>query len=195
MNADIEINCVRWDFLPTRFNIDAAEQHVGDVERSIRYLKDCSCTQIQSLPFTHLPKAMVINCMMYVLKAINQLPSDNGLSKDISPNTLVMGDPPPSYHDICKLRFGDYVHTAYGATTSNNTARTVGAIALYPSGNTTGGWYMMSLLTGQILHRYNWKKIDVTADVLSQVTKLAKDQGQGFIGRDFKYSLEHAIPA
>ena len=143
MNADNKFNYVRSDFLPTRFNIAAAEEHVGDVERSIRYLKDGSRTQIQSLPFTHYPKAMIIGCVMYVLKAINQLPSDNGLSRDISPNTLVMGEPPPSYHDIYKLRFGGIVHTAYDATTSDNTTRTVGAIVLYPSGNTSGGWYMM----------------------------------------------------
>ena len=101
---------------------------MGDVERSIRYLKDGSRTQIHSLPFTHHPKVMVIGCMMYVLKSINQLPADNGLSPDISPNTLVMGDPPPSYRDVCKLRFGDFVHTAYGATTNDNTVRRLGLL-------------------------------------------------------------------
>merc|ERR1719203_847214 len=89
---------------------------------------------------------------------MNITAAENGLSQEISPTTLVTGDPPPSFNEICKLKFGDYVQTALGRTRNDQTARTIGAIALYPSGNTSGGWYFMSLLTGQVVHRYSWTK-------------------------------------
>ena len=104
------------------------------MERSIRYVKDGTRAIINSLPYTHYTKAMIIGCMMYNLKSINQLPVANGLSTRVSPRTLGTGEPPPSYNDLCKLKFGDYVQTALGTMRNDATARTIGAMALYPSG-------------------------------------------------------------
>ena len=133
---------------------------------------------------------MIVGCMMYVLKCINNLPAENGLSKEISPTTLVTGDPPPSFDELCKLKFGDYVQTALGRTRNNQTARTIGAVALYPSGNTSGGWYFMSLLTGQVVHRYSWTKLKVTEDVIQRVNGLGIEEGRGVIGTNFKYTYD-----
>ena len=131
---------------------------------------------------------MTVGCVMYVLKQVNHLPSRSGLSQDLSPATLITGEPTPSYKEITKLKFGDYVQTKYGKTTSDSAARTVGAIALYPSDNTSGGWFFMSLLSGKILHRYSWTKMEITEDVIHRITSTAQNEGQGLIGANFKYS-------
>ena len=40
INTDNEFECIRNDILPINLNVVAAEEHVGDVERSIRTLKE-----------------------------------------------------------------------------------------------------------------------------------------------------------
>ena len=188
INGDNEFACVGTALLPSRMNVMAADEHVGDVERSIRHIKDGTRTQINGLPYTHYLKSMIVGCVMYVLKHVNHLPSRGGLSQDLSPATLITGDPTPSYQELTKLKFGDYVHTAYGKTTNDQTTRTVGAIALYPSGNTSGGWFFMSVLSGKVLHRYSWTKMTITQDVLQRLTDMAINEGQGLVGDYFKYS-------
>ena len=37
INADNEFACIASDILPTRLNTVAAEEHVGEIERSVRY--------------------------------------------------------------------------------------------------------------------------------------------------------------
>lgn len=60
INGDNEFQCITDDVLPTRMNVVAADEHIGDVERSIRYIKDGMRTLINSLPYTHYNKAMII---------------------------------------------------------------------------------------------------------------------------------------
>ena len=56
----------------------------------------------------------------------------------------------PSYKEVMVLNFGDYVHAHVPATKrNNNESRTTGCIALYPSRNGQGNWYVMSLNTGK----------------------------------------------
>ena len=188
INADNEFACAADEVLPTRLNIAASEEHVGDVERSIRYIKEGTRKHINRLPYTHYPKVMVTGCAMHVLKSINGLPSENGLSTVLSPHTLITGEAAPSFKEICNLNFGDYVQTSHGRTTNDSTARTVGAISLFPSGNTSGGWYFMSLLTGNVIHRYSWTEMNAGADIVHRVKELAIEQGQSLIGRNFKYT-------
>ena len=40
INTDNEFECIRNNILPINLNVVAAEEHVGDVERSIRTLKE-----------------------------------------------------------------------------------------------------------------------------------------------------------
>ena len=143
INADNEFACIASDILPTRLNTVAAEEHVGEIERSVRYLQEGTRSHINRLPYSHYPRAMIAGCAMHTLKSINQLPSYNGLSRNLSPSTLVTGAAPPDFNAVTQLNFGDYVHTAYGKTRNDNTTRSVGAIALYPSGNSSGSWYFM----------------------------------------------------
>ena len=53
--------------------------------------------------------------------------------------------------------------------TNTNGSRRVGAIVLYSSGNSQGGWYFMSVLTGDRLRRYQWTELPVGSDVIDRV--------------------------
>jgi len=168
----------------------ASEEHVGDIEKSVRTIKDGTRIHINRLPFHKYPRAMVAGAAMHALISINQVPSPNGLSDTLSPSTLITGEPTPDYHNIIRLNFGDYVLTAPGKTKNDQSPRRIGAIALYPSKNASGGWYFMSLTTGQILHRYSWNKMPIADDVVNAVHLLADKQSQKSITNNFAYSSE-----
>ena len=162
VNTDNEFECIKDDILPVHLNVVAAEEHVGDVERSIRTVKEGTRCDIQRLPYTHYPRAMVRGCVTKRIKDLNQLPSTYGISTDLSPTTLLTGKPSPDFLQVTKLNFGDYVQ-AYNATKITNTpkSRAVGCVALYPSGNEAGGWIFMSLATGREIHRNKWVELPV----------------------------------
>ena len=158
INADNEFACVEEEITPVKMNIVAAGQHVGDVERSIRTIKEGTRYHVHRLPYRRYPACMIRGCLIKVVKERNNLPAENGVSRTVSPCTMIMGRPPPDYNEVIKLNFGDYVQTHnVRSRTNDNEQRTVGAIALYPTENGQGSWVFMSLVTGKEIHRYQWK--------------------------------------
>ena len=66
-----------------------------------------------------------------------------------------MGVPSPDYYQVKKLNFGDYIQVYDISIRINmNTARILGVITLYPSGNAQGCWGFVVLLTGDRIHIY-----------------------------------------
>ena len=55
-------------------------------------------------------------------------------------------------------------------------ARTVGAIALQPTGNQQGGYWFMSLLSGRILNRIHATKVPMPTEVIHRLQDLADNQ-------------------
>ena len=68
INGDNEFMCVTDDILPMRMNIVAAEECVGEVERSIRTIKDETRCRVHRLLFNVYPRQMVKGCVGMVLK-------------------------------------------------------------------------------------------------------------------------------
>ena len=166
----------------------AAEEHVGDIERSIRTVKECTQCHVHCLPYKRYPKAMIAGCIRNVINKLNQLPAENGISDELSPSTLITGEGRMDYNDVKDLEFGDYVQAYHnkGVTNTNN-PRSVGAIALHASGNLQKGWYFMSLLTGERIHVYQWRELPISANVLTQVNQITLEEGQPVIATNFKY--------
>ena len=121
--------------------------HVEEVERSIRTIKEQVRCTIHGLPFRNYPRVLVTGCVNYNLKRLNNLPADDGISDTMSPNSLVTGAQWVR-SELVKLHFGDYVQVHQEKRIiNNNEPRSVGAIALYPSGNAQHTWHFMSLNT------------------------------------------------
>lgn len=72
----------------------------------------------------------------------------------------------------CKLPFGAYVQT-HEEHDNSMTTRTIGAIALRPTGNTQGGYYFLGLQKGKRINRNNWTEIPMPPDVMERVNKMA----------------------
>ena len=92
------------------------------------------------------------------------------LSSEYSPHTLVTGQPPQTYEDTTIISYGDYAEVyAANYVKNSNEERTISAIALYPSSIIQGGWMFMSLSTGRILHRRQWKKLPINNKIIDRM--------------------------
>jgi len=116
IHVDNEFECIREDVRPSILNIVvAAEEHVGIIEQTIRTNKDDTRCHIHRLPYTHYPIAMAEGAQTHSII--------NGVSQELSPQTLITGLPPPDYNEIVKLNFGDCIQTYEGETKNTNKSR------------------------------------------------------------------------
>ena len=97
VNSDNEFECIREDIRLILLNITAADEYVSPVERSIRSIKDRTRCQVQSLPYTKYPRTMVIGCVIFSTKSLNNEIGMSTLSAKLSPNTLITGQPQRDY--------------------------------------------------------------------------------------------------
>ena len=105
---------------------------------------------------------------------LNMFPSQGGISQTLSPRTLLTGQT-WSYTTHCKLVFGDYIQTHEKHDNSMAT-RTIGAIALHPTGNTQGGYFFFSLSTGRVLNRGRWTSLPMPNEVIDRVHCMARQE-------------------
>ena len=105
---------------------------------------------------------------------LNMFPRKGGVSKTLSPRALLTGQT-WSYTTHCKLEFGDYVQT-HEEHDNSMAARTIGAIALRPTGNTQDGYFFSSLTTGRVLNRGRWTSLPMPNEVIDRVHRMAHQE-------------------
>lgn len=129
-------------------NVMAAEEHVNEVERSIRIIKErIRCQLNHLLRYLHYPQAMLIRAVTFVIKALNSEFGASKLCQELLPMTLVTGVTPPPYNESTELSFGDYIQAHNAENVTNTTSEGMkDSITLYPSGNRQGGWKFLSLI-------------------------------------------------
>jgi hypothetical protein len=131
INADKEFECIRDHIRPSLLNIVAADEHVGDIERSIRTVKEATRCHVQRLPYFRYPKVMVIGFVVHSVKQLNDLLGDNNVSNILNPNSMIIGTPTPDCAEVMILNFRDYVQVHKPQLIMNtNNPRSVGAIEL-----------------------------------------------------------------
>ena len=71
-------------------NTSAAKEHVAEIKRCIRTVKEkCRCT-VSTLPFEILPKLVVINIVYHEVMWVNAFPNKKGVSETFSPRALIL---------------------------------------------------------------------------------------------------------
>ena len=138
---------------PIPLDIVTREEHVPQIERAIRTLKERARCFCNSVPYEYMPLVMLIAVAEQSNTWLNQFPDPDGISAKLSPSAIVLGLPKP---DCSKLRisFGSYAQV-FDSTDNSMNKRSLPAIALKPSNN-KGGYYFMSLYTGRQIHSYQW---------------------------------------
>ncbi len=153
-HADNEFECI-CEIRPVAMNIASANSHLGEVEQSIRTIKERLCACVHGLPFWRLPKLMITHIAANSARCLNQFPRVNGISLTMSPLTIITGAATPD-HNAMHLELGTHVQV-FGDHAPTNTprGRFLGAIALCPTGNTQGDYYVLSMSTGARISRHN----------------------------------------
>jgi len=95
IHADQEFACVHTDLLPVELNIVPDDSRVGELERSIRTIKEHLRSCVHGLPFQRVPKLLIQHMVTDVIHCLNQFLWKNGISFDMSPATLVTGHQMP----------------------------------------------------------------------------------------------------
>jgi hypothetical protein len=181
IQADSEFECIRHDVRPIELNIVPADSHVGEVERSIRTLKERLRACVHGLPFKRLPKVMITHMVTDAVRCLNQFPWKYGVSDTMSPLSIVTGAPLPDYSNM-RIEFGAYAQVFEDHTPTNTPrARTLGAIALNPMGNAQGDYYFMSLATGHKISRHSWTELPLTETAIARVEAIAFDEKRPLI--------------
>ena len=128
-------------------NTVLADEHVPEVERYIRTIKERVRSVYNSLPFKRVPVLMITEMVALSVLWLNSFPQKGGVSKTMSLRGIVVGSN-MDYLKHCCLEFGKYVQTHKEHDNSMAT-QTIGALALQPMGNAQGGHYFISLTTGR----------------------------------------------
>ena len=155
-------------------NVVSRDEHVSDAERYIRVIKERTRANFAMLRFTKIPKKMLVALLSNVVFYLNAFPWPLGISDELSPTAIIEGHP-LNYRLHFQVIFGEYAQT-YEGTSNTMKPRTIGAIALGPSGNLQGGVQFFSLNTGEIInrHKYDYTLLPMPEEVIKGVNGMAR---------------------
>jgi hypothetical protein len=91
-------------------NTTARDEHVGDIERYIRTVKERVRAIYNMLPFQQIPARLVIEMTNYSVFWLNSFAHVNGISATMSPRVIITGQF-IDFNRHCKYEFGEYVQT------------------------------------------------------------------------------------
>jgi Eukaryotic translation initiation factor 3 subunit G len=112
-------------------NTASRGEHMGDIERYIRTLKERTRAMYNTLPFQRMPDRLVIEMVYAAVYWLNSFPGASGISDTMSPRKIVLRQG-IDYHKHCQVEFGLYVQT-HEEHDNSMVTRTTGAIALRPA--------------------------------------------------------------
>ena len=170
--ADPEFEPIRASF--PSLNCCGADEHVPEIERYIRTVKDRTRSTYRMLPFRRIPRLMLIHMVKNAVFWLNALPAQDGVSSDHSPRYLMTGYE-LDYNLHVRLEFGQYVQT-HEEHSNAMSEQTMGAICLGPNGNQQGGHWFLSLATGQRITRHRWTELPMPQEVIQRVNQLGREQ-------------------
>lgn len=155
-------------------NIVSPGQHVGQIERKNRQIKERCRSVLSSLPYI-LVSSLLVYLVGYVVQRINMFPTKSKLDR-ISPAESFLGRKIDFLRDL-RFEFGEYVQMNNPNITPLNSmqVRTEGGIALMASGNAQGSVKFFCLGTKKVVTRSQWKVLPIPNEVIEYMNNLAKD--------------------
>ena len=158
-----------------KLNLSSANEHVPEIERKIRVIKERVRAVVYSLPLNALPAVVLVNAVLFVTKQLNLFPVKGGISNQFSPKQIMTGE--VVHYKFCSVAFGQYCQISEEGHPRNGLgARTQGAIALGPSGNVQGGHKFYTLNTASVVVRRDWKALPMPQSVIDRLNAKAKGQ-------------------
>ena len=155
-------------------NETSRDEHVGDIERYIRTVKERMRAINNTMPFHKVPARLVIEMAKTAVFWLNAFPVVGGASGNLNPRTILTGQK-VDYKRHCRFQFGEYTQTHEEHNNSMN-PRTVGALTLPPVGNGQGSFYFLSISTGRVLNRLHATALPMPDDIIEKIHRMAQQQ-------------------
>jgi len=155
-------------------NLASAYEHVPEIERKIRVIKERVHAVRYSVPCNALPALVMTHSVLFVTKQLNLFPVKGDIS-GWSPKQIMTGE--VMHYKYCSIPFGCYCQISEEGTPHNSmSARTWGAIALGPSGNVQGGHKFYALDTRSVVVRRQCVRLPMSEAVIARIERLALGQ-------------------
>ena len=134
----------------TELNLSAPNEHVPEIERNIRLLKERLRSTLAGMPYKRVPINFKRELTLTCASMLNVVPREAGISKTLSPMELLCGRS-LDFQKHCALAPGSYclVHEEHLPRNSMR-ERATGAIAIGPTANLQGSYRFLSLKSGLI---------------------------------------------
>ena len=118
-----------------RINITSANEHVPEIERQIKVVKERTRYVKHNLPFNKIPKIITIYIVFTVVRMLNYFPVKRRVSQILSTKTIMFGET-LHYKQHLGIKIGNYFQVHEHEDPRNSQLpRTKSAIFLGPSGN------------------------------------------------------------
>jgi len=88
-------------------NITSRNEHVPEIERCIRIVKERVWAIVNTLPFEQYPNRLIVKTVYNAIFWINCFPHKNGIYPTLSPHTIISVST-IDYNKLCMLQFGSY---------------------------------------------------------------------------------------
>ena len=156
-----------------QINYSNPNEHVPEIERSIRVIKERIRATYHHLLFDRLPKIMVKMLVSESAKKLKFFPAKGGVSLYYSPR-IILHRFNSDFEKHCNYSFGNYVQAHDDPRPKNsNETRTLDCIYLRYSDNLQGGHELLHLPTNHVINRQYITKLPVTQAVIKQVNEMA----------------------
>ena len=171
---DMEFEKVSDEIGLVEVNTAAAREHVGEIERSIRLMKErarCVVASLRRIGVKFLHKQILIRMVYHVVMWLNAVPADGGVSMQYSPREIVI-QTQLDFKKHAVADFGAYVEASEDAVRTNDMSdRTHECINLGPTGNRQGSHYTFDLGTGKVTTRRIIREMPMPDEVVRTINR------------------------
>ena len=159
----------------TEMNISAPNEHVPEVERNIKLIKERLRSTLAGMPYKKIPKNFKRELVLTCVSMLNVVPSEASVSESLSPMELLTGRS-LDYNKHCKLALGSYCLVHEEPLPRNSMReRATGAIAVGPTSTLQSAYRFLSLKSGHIITRREWTVMPVPPEAIEKVEEMAGD--------------------
>lgn len=157
-----------------KVNVTSANEHVPDIERSIRTIKERIRATVNELPFNKMTSLMWKYLVMETTRKLNLFPAKNGVSAYFSPREI-MHSVPLDYEKQCKFPMFSYVEASDEPSPLNSmSARTISCLYIRPTSSSQSGHELLNLNTNQIITRRNIEVLPMPESIIQKIDGLSR---------------------
>lgn len=186
---DMEFEKVADEMENVIVNTTAAREHVAEIERGIRTIKERARCTVSELPFAWkcLHRQVIIHLIYHTVKWLNVVPAKDGISEKFSPREIVL----QRRIDVAKdapFQFGTYLEASNDDELTNTMKpRTDGGIFLGTSNNIQRSHKVFDLRTGKVVTRRTSKEVPMPNRVIRRMNWWGKKSKQIQYGRKLAF--------